>query len=189
MRYAYPGGVEVVAVSDGGMEVKGLVDKDGKAMAKTLRTKYVAKVVFDGSQIEVEKYTSRVVESPVLTGDGNGVLIVGEGGTIFVSRSLLLANEARLLTEPLKGDPGLYPSRPTNHFGNLLDCVKTREALIYDATGGGGSVVVCHLGVIALRTGKAYAWDAKANRLTGANADEGNKHLGRERRAPWKLDA
>ena len=188
VKYTYAGGAEVIAMSGGGTRVKGLVNKDGKALTKTNRVRYTVKETKDGKEVEVEKFRTEAVEAPELSGDENGVLIVGDEGTIFVSRNTILASDAKILKEPLKDDPKLYPSRPTNHFGNFIECVKTREAPICDPTVGGGSVIVCHLGVIALRTGKAFTWDPKYGRFTGPNADEGNKHLDRERRAPWKLE-
>ena len=169
VKYTYDTGAEVIAMDGRGTAVKGLVRADGKPL--TARRK-------GGKEVELD----------ALSGDENGVLIVGETGTVFVGRGLLAASDAKILSEPLKDDPKLYPVRTPNHLGNFLDCVKSREKPICNQLVGAGSVIVCHLGVIALQTGKKLTWDPKANRFTGANADEGNKRLAREMRGPWKLE-
>ncbi len=154
VQYTYDTGARVIAMSGGGTVAKDLVDKDGKAPNR-----------------------------PVGPG-ANGVLIRGEGGTIFVSRNTLLASDAKILSEPLKDDPGVYDGRPTNHMQNFVDCVKSRKQPICNATVGGGSVIVCHIGVIALRTGKRLRWDPAAHQFDDAEA---NKMLSRPRRDPWQL--
>jgi len=166
VRYTYPGGTEVFAMSGGGATVDGLVDARGE------KRKGKGGKELDG-----------------INGNENGLLIVGEDGTIFVSRGFILANDAKILSEPIQDDPKLYPTRPTDHMGNFLDCVKSRETPICDVTVGAGSVIVCHIGVIALMTGKALTWDPSARRFTGRDADAGNALLAREMRSPWKLDA
>jgi predicted dehydrogenase len=116
----------------------------------------------------------------------NGVLFVGEGDRwIFVSRDTLEASDPRLIEEPLSADATrLYPS--PNHMGNFLDCVRSRKRPTCDVEVGHRSATVCHLGVIALRSGKKLQWDPQKEQFVGD--DEANKWLSREMRAPWKLE-
>ncbi len=183
VQYTYADGAKVIAMDGRGTAVKGLVRADGKPVTKT-----VTKTVKVEGQ--PDKKVREEVALDAIDGGENGVMIFGETGTVFVSRGLILASDAKILSEPLgQDDPKLYPSRPGSHMGNFLECLKSREAPICNATVGGGSVIVCHLGVVALQTGKALTWDPATNSFTGENADLGNKMKSRAMRAPWKLDA
>jgi predicted dehydrogenase len=115
----------------------------------------------------------------------NGVLFAGEGGKwIFVSRGILTASDPKLIEEPLPGDAKrLYHS--DNHMANFLSCMRSRKETIVPAEVGHRSVTVCHIGVIALRTGKKLKWDPVTERFDDAEA---NKLLSREMRDPWKLE-
>lgn len=154
VQYTYDNGATVIAMHGGGSDAKSLVDKDGKAPNRPIGP------------------------------NENGVLILGENGTIFVSRNTILASDAKILSEPLKEDPKVHESRPTNHMQNFVDCVKSRKQPICNVTVGGGSVIVCHIGVIAMRTGKKLKWDPVAHKFDDAEA---NQMLSRPRREPWQL--
>lgn len=149
----------------------------------------------DGRKVEVSHGAGSTVKGLVdtsgnprrgdLAGWENGVLVKGDRGTLFVSRAALLASDKSIF-EPLKDNPKLYPSKPRDHMINFLDCVKTRETPICGVEVGAGSVIVCHLGTIALRlnAGKPLIWDPK----TATFADDAaNKMLSRERRGGWKI--
>ncbi len=117
-------------------------------------------------------------------GQRNGIRFEGSNGWIWVNRSEIRASDIDLLRTPLAADAErLYVS--TDHMANFVDCVRTRRAPICDVEVGHRSATVCHLGTIALRTGRTLTWDPEAGRFTGEHAAEGNAHVAREMRAPY----
>jgi predicted dehydrogenase len=117
--------------------------------------------------------------------DTNGILFVGDTGKwIFVSRGKISASDPKLLEEPLKED-SIKLEVSNNHMENFLGCVKSRKKPICHVGVGASSVIICHLGVIALQTGKKLDWDP-AKRVFAQ--EEGNALISRPMRAPWKLE-
>jgi len=115
----------------------------------------------------------------------NGVLFKGDKGEIFVSRGTIRASDEKLLKEPL-GSDAVRLEVSNNHMGNFFDCLKSRKAPICNVSVGASSVVVCHLGVAALRLGKTLHWDPKAKKF---EESEAQATVSRPMRAPWKLNA
>jgi predicted dehydrogenase len=116
----------------------------------------------------------------------NGVKFIGDRGQfIFVSREeIAFGRGGPQVFEPLPKDAvRLYASN--DHMGNWRDCLRSRKRPICDVDIGFHSVTVCHLGNIAIRSGKKLKWDPAKEQFDDAEA---NKWLSREMRTPWKLE-
>ena len=117
-------------------------------------------------------------------GQRNGIRFEGTDGWIWVNRDQLTASDPALLKTPLpSGAIRLYESK--NHMENFLDCVRSRRDPICDVEVGHRSATMCHLGAIALRTGRRLTWDATREEFTGPDAAAGNALVARELRAPY----
>jgi predicted dehydrogenase len=116
-----------------------------------------------------------------------GTTFEGEKGTIHVNRSgLTLTLGGEKVADPYKhatGETKLYVS--SSHHGNWLDCIKTRKPPICDVEIGHRSATVCHLGNIAIRTGRKLNWDATKETIVGD--PEAAAMLTRPYRSPWAL--
>jgi predicted dehydrogenase len=117
-------------------------------------------------------------------GEKGGCTFIGEKGSIHVTRKELKSDPAEIAKEPLKDtDVHLYAS--SNHHKNWLDCIKSRKLPICDAEVGHRSATVCHLGNIAIRTGRKIAWDPAKEEIVGDK--EAAAMLSKPYREPWKL--
>ncbi len=113
-----------------------------------------------------------------------GVSFEGTRGTIFVDRGRLEANPPELLRQqPGEQDIRLYVSN--SHRGNWLECIRTRRAPICDAETGHRSATVCHLGNIAVRTGRRITWDPAREVIAGD--EQAQAMVSRPYRAQWRM--
>jgi predicted dehydrogenase len=121
----------------------------------------------------------------------NGVLFEGDDGKwIFVNRGTIIASESSLIEEPLPAGATRLPVS-TNHMGNFMECLRTRQQPICHVGVGHRSVSVCHLGNIAIRffPNQRLQWDPRTESFTGDRAEEANRHLSRPYRGPYRLEA
>lgn len=120
-------------------------------------------------------------------GNPGGVSFVGEKGTIAVRRGpLTVTLNGTKVDKPYDlptGDTKLYVSN--GHHANWLDCIKTRKLPICDVEIGHRSATVCHLGNIAIRTGRKITWNPKTEEIVGDK--EAHAMLTKEYRKPWAL--
>jgi predicted dehydrogenase len=137
--------------------------------------------------------TSRIVYSyddgvrlVCLQGEGKGrsVEFQGERGTIGVWRGGIEASDPEILKAGEgEGREPLYVS--DDHHQNWLDCIKSREKPICDVEIGHRSATVCHLGNIAIRSGRKIAWDPAAETIP--DDAQAAAMLSRPYRSPWQL--
>ncbi len=123
-------------------------------------------------------------QKPEAKSRDQGTEFVGEHGSLFVYRGGIVANPPELLS-------GIEPPKITSsqaniaHVNNFFDCVKSRAKPAADIEIGHRSATVCHLGNIAVRTGKKIAWDPQRETIVGDA--ESARWLTKEYRKPWSL--
>ena len=114
----------------------------------------------------------------------DGATFIGNRGKIHVTRGKLVSEPDEIATQELgKDDVHLYVSK--NHHQNFLECIGSRKLPICDVEIGHRSATACHLGNIAIRTGRALKWDAVAEKFVGD--EEANRMLDRPYRGAYRL--
>ncbi len=126
---------------------------------------------------------------------GNGVLITGDKGRIFVNRGKLTGKPVEELKEnPLpedairkvyKGLPMLYSGR-RGHWANFLHCVREKKEPISDVNSHMEMLNLCHLAGISARLGRGFEWDAKAEQVVGD--EQANSMLARPYRKGYEIE-
>jgi predicted dehydrogenase len=143
-----------------------------------------------GAQYEVPDWCEVTYQyadgTTVICGQGQpgGTTFEGEQGKIHVTRDELVVTPEDIGAETL-GDSDVHLYKSDDHYRNWIDCIHSRKLPICDVAIGHRSATVCHLGNIAIRSGKKVNWDPEKEIITGD--DELAKMASRPYRAPWSL--
>jgi hypothetical protein len=135
-------------------------------------------------ECEYEEGFKMIVADAEQQPKGMGAHFIGEDGWVHVNRGGIDANPKSLLISKFGPDEvHLYKSE--NHHQNFLDCVRTREKTITPVDVAHYSVMVAHLGDIAMKLGRKLQWDREKERFV--NDPEADRYLSRPMRSPWHL--
>ena len=85
-------------------------------------------------------------------------------------------------TQAMK-EPGSSDEQFNLHVRNFIECIKSRNLPVSDVEQGHQVATACHLGNIALRTGRKLRWDADKEQIIGDR--ESAAMLERPYRKPW----
>lgn len=134
---------------------------------------------------------------PGIESKKQGTEFVCEKGSVFVWRGGVVASSPEVLESadvpgPLvhEGNVITLPDADKRfannaHVQNFIDCVKSRNAPAADISIGHRSATVCHLGNIALRSGKKINWNPETETIE--DDPEAAKWLMKEYRKPYSL--
>jgi len=108
----------------------------------------------------------------------------GTKGWVDVTRGRIRTQPASLAKETF-GANEIHLYKSSDHYGDFLDCVRTRKQPICTAEIGHRSASVCHLGNIAMLCKATLKWDPKTEKFIGN--DKANSMVSRVMRDPWRL--
>ena len=117
--------------------------------------------------------------------NAHGVRFEGDEGWLFVNRQVLKAEPASVLNERI-GPAERHLPVSTNHFGDFLGAVRSRQRPIAPIGSGVRSDTLCHLSYIAVQLGRKLKWDPEAERF-GDDEQANRMLLPRPMRSPWHL--
>lgn len=167
-----------------GLDRTGPIEVSGEGVYPAATELYNVPVEFDFNCKYKSGVVIRVANAARLP-HGMGVTWYGENGWIHVDRGdKITASKPELISEELGANKkALYKS--DNHFGNFLECIRSRRETITPVDVAHRSISVGLLGEIAMTTKQTIHWDPD-NEVILNNA-EASKMLMRSFRAPWKI--
>jgi predicted dehydrogenase len=146
-----------------------------------------------GGYTMVWEHATAIGQGPFMRDHGvefhgnNGVLVVDRGGWEVYPET-----DGKARPKNYKKDAAALPRQGAGgadgtglHMKNFLDCMDSRKTPNSDVEIGHNSMIACHLGNIAFRSGKTIKWDIEKERVIGE--PEAQRMVMKEYRAPWKL--
>ena len=115
---------------------------------------------------------------------GMGAQFLGEKGWIHVNRNGITTYPESIINEKIRpSEIHLYKS--DDHKQNFLDCVRSRAETITPVDKAYHSILVAHLGMVAMTLDREVEWNKDIERFVGDQ--EADRLLRRPMRAPWNL--
>jgi predicted dehydrogenase len=120
---------------------------------------------------------------------GNGILLAGDDGRIFVDRGRLTGKPVEELGDADKQDLDerivkLYKGKqPGDHMRNFFECLEDREQPISDVVTHHRTMTSCHLCNIALMLGRDLKWNPIREQFEGD--DQATALMSRKRRTEY----
>ena len=142
--------------------------------------------------LEYENGATMNVTNNYQSGDtsfGNGILLEGDKGRIFVNRGKLTGAPVESLTDADNAELDEYIVKLCkgkshgNHMQNFFECVEDRSLPISDVFSHHRTMTSCHLLNICVMLGRELRWDPKAEQFV--DDDQANALLSRKSRADF----
>ena len=115
---------------------------------------------------------------------GMGTHFEGDEGWVHVNRRGIDAHPKSVLNSVIgPNDIRLYRSH--DHIQNFLDCVRSRSKTVAPVEVAHRSIMIGHLGLIAMKLGRKLKWDPGEERFV--NDPQADRMLSRPMRSPWHL--
>ncbi|HET8546510.1 MAG TPA: Gfo/Idh/MocA family oxidoreductase [Bryobacteraceae bacterium] len=123
-------------------------------------------------------------------GRDHGIAFHGQDAMLIVDRfGWEVHPETDAISRPRQFRSTGIPRRPAGsteqHELHFVNCLRTRKRPNSDVEMAHNTMTVCHLGNIALRTGREVRWNGAAEQVI--DDPEAQEFVSREYRAPWKL--
>jgi predicted dehydrogenase len=117
-------------------------------------------------------------------GKGNGVVLLGTEGSIWVSRESIQTQPDSLASSGI-GPNEQRVIHSDDHTSNFLEAIRTGHPTISPIEAAAHDEMICQMGDIAVRLKRKLSWDpAKEEFVNDAQA---NRHLSRPRRGDWSI--
>jgi predicted dehydrogenase len=132
----------------------------------------------------VLQWEGRLTNGRGLEGErSHGVAFLGSRGTLVVDR----AGYQWYPETPQASGPPSSTHGPNTHWQNFVDCIRSRQRPSGDIDSVARTTMVCHLGNIALQSGRMLWWDATQQDVANRADVRSAPAYQRAYRAPWKL--
>ena len=168
----------------GPVEIEGHGEFPKNGLYNTATSHYVELTFADGV-----KFVSQTT-TDVATGNDDdwGLRFEGTDGWFWagaIGSARFGKTHSKSLLREVIGPDEINLYRSPGHHRNFLDSVKTRKETVSPAEVGQRTATVCHLGHIAILTGRKLKWDPEKEEFI--NDAEANRLLSRPMRKPWHL--